>query len=173
MADSEGGGGGGANVRPPPPPKIDPPKKRKSVLVLLFFHIWWLKMQDFPCSLRSPTLFNIIINIALLKDLENNICSYNLSSFYMAGTVATGKGNFDMKIQDFRALKSLNCRSFPGGGGASPPLIPHQGSALDLTGDLGGPQTPRRISPPLTQTPGSAPVYGRKFSFTATRQREQ
>ena len=118
-----GGGGGGANVRPPPP-KIDPPKKRKSVLVLLFFHIWWLKMQDFPCSLRSPTLFNIIINIALLKDLENNICSYNLSSFYMAGTVATGKGNFDMKIQDFRALKSLNCRSFPGGGGLRPPDPP-------------------------------------------------
>ena len=52
-------------------------------------------MQNF---LRSPALFNIILNIALLKNLKNNTCSYILSSFYM---VATGEGNFDMKMQDF------------------------------------------------------------------------
>ena len=110
-------------------------------------------MQNFLGSLRSPALFNIIIlNIALLKNLENNTSSYILSSFYM---VATGKGNFDMKMQYFWTLKSLNCRSFRG---ASPPWSPHHGSALDLTGDLGGPQTPRQISPPLTQKPGSAPA---------------
>ena len=57
-------------------------------------------------------------------------------------------------MQDLLALKSLNSRSFRG---ASPTLSPHKGSALYLTGELGGPQTPRRISPPLTQKPGSAP----------------
>ena len=108
-------------------------------------------MQNFLGSLRSPALFNIILNIALLKNLENNTCSYILSSFYM---VATGEGNFDMKMQDFWTLKSLNCRSFRG---ALSPWSPHQGSALDLTGDLAGPQTPRQISPPLTPKPGSAP----------------
>ena len=51
-------------------------------------------MQNFLGSLRSPALFYIIINITLHKDLENNTCSYNLSSFYMAATVATGEGNF-------------------------------------------------------------------------------
>ena len=55
-------------------------------------------MQNFLGSLRSPALFNIILNIALLKNLENNTCSYILSSFY---TVATGEGNFAMKMQDF------------------------------------------------------------------------
>ena len=75
-------------------------------------------MQNFLGSLRSPALFNIILNIALLKNLENNTCSYILSSFYM---VATGEGNFDMKMQDFWTLKSLNCRSFRG---ASPPRPP-------------------------------------------------
>ena len=108
-------------------------------------------MQNFLGSLRSQALFNIILNFALLKNLENNTCSYILSSFYM---VLTGEGNFDMKMQDFWTLKSLNCRSFRG---ASPHWSPHQGSALDLTGDLGGPQTPRHISPPLTQKPGSVP----------------
>ena len=80
---------------PPPPPKIG---KKKSVLISPFPHIWWLKIQNFLGSLRSPSLFNIILNIALLKNLENNICSYILSSFYM---VAIGEGNFDMKMQDF------------------------------------------------------------------------
>ena len=122
-----------------------------------FPHIWWLKMQNFLGSLRSPALFNIILNIiALLKNLQNNTCSYILSSFYM---VATGEGNFDMKMQDFRTLKSLNCRSLRG---ASLPWSPHQGSALDLTGDLGGPQTPRQISPPLTPKPGSAPASSQR-----------
>ena len=124
-----------------PSPKIR--KKRKGVLISPFPHIWWLKMQNFLGSLRSPALFYIILNIALHKNLENNTCSYILSSFYM---VATGEGYFDMKMQDFWTLKSLNCRSFR----AKPPMPPppHQGSALDLTGDLGGPQTPRQISPP-------------------------
>ena len=116
-------------------------------------------MQNFLGSLRSPALFNIVINrpITLLKNLENNTCSYILSSFYMAATVTTGEGNFDMKMHDFWALKLLNCMSFRGA--SPPPPGPHQGSALDLTGDLGGPQTPRRISPPLTQKPGSAPGF--------------
>ena len=33
-------------------------------------------MQNFLGSLRSPALFNIIIDINLLKNLENNTCSY-------------------------------------------------------------------------------------------------
>ena len=57
-------------------------------------------MQNFLGSLHSPALFNIIINITLLKNLENNTCSYILSSFSMAATVATGEGNFDKKMQD-------------------------------------------------------------------------
>ena len=57
-------------------------------------------MQKFLASLRSPALFYIIINITLLKNLENNTCSYISSSFYMAATVATEEGNFDMKMQD-------------------------------------------------------------------------
>ena len=74
----------------------------------------------------------------------------------MAATVVNeeAEGNFRMKMQDFGALKSLNCRSFLG---ALPPWSPQQGSTLDLTGDLGGPQTSHGISPPLTQKPGSAP----------------
>ena len=58
-------------------------------------------MQNFLGSLRSPALFNIIINIALLKNLENNTCSYIFSSFYMAATVAAVEGNFDMKCKIF------------------------------------------------------------------------
>ena len=106
VADSEGGGRKGRS----PPPLKSAKKKRKSVLISPFPHIWWLKMQHFLGSRRSPALFNIILNIALLKNLENNTCSYILSSFYM---VATGEGNFDMKMQDFWTLKSLNCRSAP------------------------------------------------------------
>ena len=113
VADSEGAEGTFA-----PPPLKSAKKKRKSVLISPFPHIWWLKMQNFLGSLRSPALFNIILNIALLKNLENNTCSYILSSFYM---VATGEGNFDMKMQDFWTLQSLNYRSFPG---ASPPCSP-------------------------------------------------
>ena len=100
VADSEGAEGTFA-------PSLKSAKK--SVLISPFPHIWWLKMQNFLGSLRSPALFNIILNIALLKNLENNTCSYTLSSFYM---VATGEGNFDMKMQDFWTLNSLNCRSF-------------------------------------------------------------
>ena len=127
-------------------------KKRKSVLISPFHHICWLKMQDSLASLRSPALFNIILNIASIKNLENDNCSYILSSFYM---VATGEGNFDMKMQDFWTLKSLNRRSFRVLRPPTPPLIPNQGSALD--------QTPRQISPPLTQKPRSAPVKGGKI----------
>ena len=137
MKSVSGGFRGGRKGRSPPPPLKS---AKKSVLISPFPHIWRLKMQNFLGSLRSTALFNIILNIALLKNLENNTCSYILSSFYM---VATGEGNFDMKMQDFWTLKSLNCRSFRGA------------TALDLTGDLGGPQTPRQISPPLTQKPGS------------------
>ena len=71
-------------------------------------------MQNFLGSLRSPTLYNIIIDILLLKNLENNTFSYILPSFY------TGEGNFDMKMQDLWALKSLNSRSFRAG---SPPGV--------------------------------------------------
>ena len=112
--------GAEGTFRPPPPP-LKSTKKRKSVLISPFPHISWLKMQNFLGSLRSPALINIILNIALLKNLENNTCSYILSSFYM---VATGEGNFDMKMQDFWTLKSLNCRSFRG---ASPPWSPPPG----------------------------------------------
>ena len=40
--------------------------------------------------------------------------------------VATGEGNFDMKMQDFWTLKSLNCRSFRGAS-PPPPLVPPPG----------------------------------------------
>ena len=97
---TSGGFRGGRKGRsPPPPPKIG--QKKESVLISPFPHIWWLKMQNFLGSLRSPALFNIILNIALLKNLENNTCSYILSSFYM---VAIEEGNFDMKMQDFWTL---------------------------------------------------------------------
>ena len=111
-------------------------------------------MQNFLGSLRSPALFNNIINAYLTF-------SYILPSFYMAAAVATREGKFDMKMQDFWALKSLNCRSFRE---ASPPGPP-PGLRPGPDWDLGGPQTPRRISPPPTQNPGSAPdVYEKKLS---------
>ena len=88
-------------------------------------------MQNFHGSLRSPALFNLIINITLLKNLENNTCSYILSSFNMAATAAAGEGNFDMKMQDFGVAK---LQELPG--------VPPPRSALDLTGDLGGPKNP-------------------------------
>ena len=106
--NTSGGFRGGRKGRSPPPPLKSKKKIEKSVLISPFSHIWWLKMQNVLGPLRSPVLFNIILNIALLKNLENNTCSYILSSFYM---VATGEGNFDMKMQDFWTLKSLNCRS--------------------------------------------------------------
>ena len=56
-------------------------------------------MQNFLGSFRSPALFNIIINITLLKNLENNTCPYILSSFYMAATVATGEGFLTRKCK--------------------------------------------------------------------------
>ena len=40
----------------------------------------------------------------------------------------------------------------------SPPGAAYQGYALDPLETLSGPQTPRRLSSPLTQNPGSAPV---------------
>ena len=43
--------------------------------------------------------------------------------------------------------------------GAWPPGAPYQGSALNPLETLSGPQTPRRLSSPLTQNPGSAPVH--------------
>ena len=52
------------------PLKVGQKKKRKSVLISLVFHIWCLKMQNFLGSLSSPALFNIIINITLLKNLR-------------------------------------------------------------------------------------------------------
>ena len=94
------------------------------------------------------------------------MCIYILLSFYTTTTVVTGEGKFDIKMQGFKALKSLKCRSFRGEG-ANPPG-PHQDSALDLTGDLGGPQTPRRTSPPLTPKPGSAPAMNRKKKVVAS-----
>ena len=70
VSDSEGGGGG-RDVRPPPHQKRNRQKKKKKCHSLIsrpFPHIWWLKMQNFLGSLRSPALFNIILNIALLKN---------------------------------------------------------------------------------------------------------
>ena len=84
-------------------------------------------MQNFLGSLRSPALFNIILNITLLENLENNTCSYFLSSFYM---VATREGNLHE-----------NARF----------LDPKIAKLQELS------QTPRQISPPLTPKPGSAP----------------
>ena len=47
--------------------------------------------------------------------------------------------------------------SFRGGGGGLRPRGPYQGFDLDPLETLSGPQTPRRLSSPLTQNPGSAP----------------
>ena len=119
---SIGGFRGGRRGRSPPPPKIVP-KKRKSSYFVIFPYLV-VKMQNFLGSLRSPALFNIIINITLLKNLQNNTCSYILSSFYLAATIATGEGKFDIKIQVFWTLKSLHCMSFRGGGGLRPLFPP-------------------------------------------------
>ena len=83
-------------------------------------------MQNFLGSLHSPAVFNIIINITLLENVENNTSSYILSSLYMAATVATGEGNFDMEMQDFGALfKIAKLHELPrGGGGLRPPGPP-------------------------------------------------
>jgi hypothetical protein len=53
----------------------------------------------------------------------------------------------------------LNTKNPGAFGGALPPVVPYQGSALNPLETLGGPQTPRRLSSPLTQNPGSAPDY--------------
>ena len=133
-------GGGAEGTFAPPPLKSAKEKKKKCFNP----HIWWLKMQNFLGPLRSLALFNIILNIAFLKNLENNTCSYMyiLSSFYM---VATGEGTFDMKMQDFWTLKSLNCRSFRG---ASPPPPPWSPTGLRPGPDWG----PRR-------SPGPSPNF--------------
>ena len=49
-------------------------------------------MQFVLGSIRSPALFNIIINITLLKNLENITYSYILSLPYMAATVYSDWG---------------------------------------------------------------------------------
>ena len=73
VADTEGAEGMFAPP-PPPPPKIGP-KKREEVFYFRDFSIFGgNKMQNFLGSLRSPALFNIVINITLLKNLENNTC---------------------------------------------------------------------------------------------------
>ena len=43
-------------------------------------------MQNFLSSLRSPALFNIIINITLLKNLENILLSSILHGSYGSDT---------------------------------------------------------------------------------------
>ena len=57
--------GGGWDV----PPSQNPQKKRekkKCYNFAIFFHnIWWLKMQNFLGSLRSPALLNNIIKAYL------------------------------------------------------------------------------------------------------------
>ena len=76
-------------------------------------------MQIFLGPLRSQALFNNIIKAFLTYQFRKlYLYIYILPSFYTAATVATGEGKFDMKMQDFEALKSLNCKSFRG---ASPP----------------------------------------------------
>ena len=92
VADSEGGGG---DVRPLP---LKSAKKKKKCSNFAIFPYLVVKNANFS-SLRSPALLNIIIDILLLKNLENNTCSYILPSFY------TGEGNSDVKMQDFWALK--------------------------------------------------------------------
>ena len=56
--------------------------------------------------------------------------------------------------------------------GASPPGAPYQGSALDPLETFGGPQTPRRLSSPLTQNPGSAPENKLIFNKVMMRSAE-
>jgi hypothetical protein len=48
------------------------------------------------------------------------------------------------------------------------PGIPYQGSSLDQLETLSGPQTPRRLSSPLTQNPGSAPGIYSVMLYKAT-----
>ena len=77
-------------------------------------------MQILLGPLRSQALFNNIIKAyPTLQFRKLYLYIYTLPSFYTASTVATGEGKFDMKMQDFEAQKSLNCKSFRGG--ASPP----------------------------------------------------
>ena len=72
---------------------------------------------------------------------------------------------FNTLHHNFHVHKMLqNCwrKSFlntqnPGASGGDSPQGPYQGSALNPLETLSGPQTPRRLSSPLTQNPGSAP----------------
>ena len=52
-------------------------------------------------SLRSPTLFNNIINNTSLKIYENDTWTYFIPSFYTAATVVNEEGKFYSKMQDF------------------------------------------------------------------------
>ena len=134
-----------------PPPLKSAKKKRCSAFTIFPYLV--VKMQNFLGTIRSPVLFNNIIDAYLtLKLRKLYVYIFILPSFYTTATEATGEGKFDVKMQDFRHYNRLIAWALGGGRGfAPPPLLPNQGSALDLTGDLGGPQTSRQISPPLTR----------------------
>ena len=61
----------------------------------------------------------------------------------------------------FTVLKNCWRKSFLN---TQKPGAPYHGSALDPLETLGGPQTPRLLSSPLTQNPGSTPGWSHKKS---------
>ena len=97
----------------PPPPKIGKKKKRCSNFAIFPYLVVTNAKFSWLASLAS-VIQHYYQYYTLIKNLENITCSYILPLFYMSATVASREGNFDMKIQDFWALKSLNCRSFRG-----------------------------------------------------------
>ena len=106
-------------------------------------------MQNFLGTIRSPVLFNTIIDAYLTyKFRKLYVYIFILPSFYTTATEATGEGKFDMKMQDFRHYNRLIAWAFFfGGGGPPPPASP--------TGLRPGPDWGPRRSPDLS--PNFAP----------------
>ena len=91
-----GGFRGGRRGRSPPPLKSAKKKKKCSNFAIFPFLVVKNAKFSWLASLAN-VIYNIIIDILVLKNSVNNTFSYILPSFY------TGEGNFDMKMQDLWA----------------------------------------------------------------------
>ena len=59
-------------------------------------------MQKFLARFARQRYLKILSKITPLKIYENNTCTYIISSFYTAATVATEEGKFHLTMQDFK-----------------------------------------------------------------------
>ena len=127
---------GGGEVRPPPLKSAKKTVKSVSNFAIIVA-IWWLKLQNFLSSRRSPSLLKKINNIINIEKIPWHISLLNLH-----GSYCTGRGRLTWyEMHDVKTLKKLNCRT-----------------GLDVAGDFSGPQTPRRTSPSLIPQHGTVPV---------------